>query len=132
MTEATGSQNPSPPASEPWKKVWNDVTTAVADVGSTVKQAVTPSQGNPWDKEWSSATPPAKPRTVASKPSVEATSSGTWDEINKKYAQGQPERDKAQLHTLQAELAKEKDPKNIASLQREISRVTANIKGNNG
>lgn len=129
MTEATGSQ--SQPSKAPWEQAWNDVKTVVTDVGNTVKQAVTPSQGSPWERVWSSPTPPEKARTVASKPSP-AVTSGTWDEINKKYAQGKPERDKAQLLTLQAELAKEKNPKNIAALQREISRVLENSKGKNG
>lgn len=46
-----------------------------------------------------------------------------WDAINASYAKGKPQRDDAQLLILKTELAKEKDPTNIAALKREISRV---------
>lgn len=51
------------------------------------------------------------------------TTDGNWEAINSQYNAGQKERDAGQLDILKLELSKEKDPKNIAALQREIERA---------
>lgn len=126
MTEATGSQNQNPqPNKAPWEQAWNDVKNGLSIIGEAMSDTfipkTPPDMPSPWERMWGSDKPKEKPAVAA--PKQAATTDGSWDEINKKYAQGQGDRDKAQLAILQSELANETNPKNIASLKREIARV---------
>lgn len=51
---------------------------------------------------------------------------GSWDEINKKYAAGHEEREKARLIQLEGELAEEHHQPTREILKREIKRVKKN------
>lgn len=62
----------------------------------------------------------AQPATVP-----DTDTSGTWNEINASFASGEAARNEERRATIQAELDKETDPKNIAALQRELSRLPA-------
>lgn len=55
------------------------------------------------------------------------STSGTWGDINASSKALQPSRNAEQLEILKGELAAEKDPENIAALQREIARVSQTV-----
>lgn len=123
--EATGSQNPNP-SNNPWDRDWNDTPKDKpldTEATATVAPVVATSSG-PWERMWGSTAIPNTPKTVPKAPtSSKQPQSAEWDQINTRYAQMTDTRNQNQLEILEQELAKETNPKFIASLKREISRV---------
>jgi hypothetical protein len=121
VTEATGSQNQNNQPSEgaksppPWERTWNTIAGTTEEAKAIVKKAVTPEKGFPWERDWSAKEKPQKPRV--------ATTEGSWDDINKKYAAGHDEREKARLILLESELAGTHHQPTREALKREIKRV---------
>ena len=74
-----------------------------------------------------SAAAQPEPAAIGASSSIpsETDTSGSWNDINASFKEGEPARNNARLETLQAELANETDPDNIAALKREISRLPA-------
>lgn len=122
-TEATGSQNPNP-TSEPWNMSWNDTKEKALDVGATTSVAPVASSSSPWERMWGSNSIPDAPRSLPKAPtSSKQPTPDDWQQINAKYAQGASTRNQNQLAILEKELENQTDPKFIASIKREISRI---------
>lgn len=109
----------------PWEMDLGIPTNVVTSLPDTATQQPTESAQArmPWEMDLGAARIPVK-TPKAAKPIVTQATPADWAAINQQYAAGQGQRDADRLFTLQAELAKEKDPANRRSLQREISRVT--------
>lgn len=107
----------------PWEMDLGVATNVVTSAPSeNVQEPTVAATLNPWEMDLGAARIPVKiPKATPPKQSNATPSE--WNQINQQYAAGQGQRNQDQLFTLQAELAKEKDPKNIASLKREISRL---------
>jgi hypothetical protein len=123
-TKPTGSES-SEDVGTPWADKWNEVK---ATITQEVVEPIQKALGAPWETMWG-GTRKVAPKAAVAPPSASTSLSGDWDAINKNYAQGQGDRNKAQLEILNNELANEKDPKNIPIRKREIARVTKMMNG---
>lgn len=108
----------------PWEMDLSVPTNTVQSAPEQPTGASTaPAVQNPWDMDLGASRVPVRvPKAVATKSATAATPAD-WSQVNQQYAAGQSQRNQDQLFTLQAELAKEKNPQNIAALKREISRL---------
>lgn len=107
-------------AKKPWEEAQEAIGNVVGPVVDAAKKLL------PWE-EARNYTPTRK--APVSQPKPVPSTDGGWDEINKSYQATQSGRDATRLDILRAELAVEKDPKNIEALKRSIQHYAKSSKG---